>query len=537
METKGEQIQLHNHFTILIYPFLHQLTPKERKKRLPQLSQCWKPWWLRLKDNEIADALDDTYFFLPYIRETLFPETTQLKNISPGNKYEKHIQKIRQNANNLRAFYQDKDFPSEAVWRFTYAPEYLEKIANFRVVEDDEELSACFEWIDAMLFASGVGFLIFKVKLRQDEPSLSKLSDLNYYLRTVHPPTIEWNLPKLYFEKYGKGILVRDLIDFLTQGMISDELIDLNKYRRFYSFSKPKIVNDLKKFMENLKRDDQRHYSDTEFGQIYGEYCQVFSYACIHVTDEHREVLLRGKFSCAEDRLLFEFANSFQLAIGDAVQNRMWIPAEEEIARLNQENRMGIWNSWRGLALRETAVFLATENIHFNKESLPNNIENDYLPLYLYTLFQKFQLFVFSNELMGKGAYLKQNLRQIRDLMNRFIHFRNQYWFNEVTRKPLGGQLYRKFQEGLGVPLLYELVADEVKEIQEHYERQSNRRLNDILSFLTFIFLPLSTLAAIFGVEFIKNSWLIQWLGLWQSFAIAWMIAVILPWLWLQQRK
>src|SRR5262249_32279889 len=68
---------LRHSFTVLAYPFRHALTAGKRRERLPQLQGRWKPWWGRLSlPGEREGALDDTFFFLPYVRELLFPEVT-----------------------------------------------------------------------------------------------------------------------------------------------------------------------------------------------------------------------------------------------------------------------------------------------------------------------------------------------------------------------------------------------------------------------------------------------------------------------------
>jgi hypothetical protein len=78
-------------------------------------------------------------------------------------------------------------------------------------------------------------------------------------------------------------------------------------------------------------------------------------------------------------------------------------------------------------AIRPVFVFLATEDLHFSRKSLAHNIENDYLPLYLYTLYQKLQLLVFSADFMSEVAEVGYDLGAVRALMERFVHYRNKY--------------------------------------------------------------------------------------------------------------
>jgi Mg2+ and Co2+ transporter CorA len=144
----------------------------------------------------------------------------------------------------------------------------------------------------------------------------------------------------------------------------------------------------------------------------------------------------------------------------------------------------------------------------FNKTVLPHNSQSDYLPLYLYSLYQKYQLFAFADELMRKGAYVSENLQEVRKLMDRFMNFSNRYWFNEVTRKPLGGEIYRKFQQGLESTSLYEMVSAQVKDLKEYYEERRQRRTGVLLNLFTFAFIPLSAVIGVFGMTFFeKGNW------------------------------
>lgn len=128
-----------------------------------------------------------------------------------------------------------------------------------------EEVQTHLEWVDAMLFASGIGLLLLKVQLREEAPLLKQLIDLNYYLRMVHPPTIYWTLPELHF-KNSVSVSVRTLMDFLSQGMVGDVT----------------PVPNLAEFERQLQNGCRQRYSDSEPGQVYGERCQILSYACIN---------------------------------------------------------------------------------------------------------------------------------------------------------------------------------------------------------------------------------------------------------------
>src|SRR5262249_59540914 len=101
--------------------------------------------------------------------------------------------------------------------------------------------------------------------------------------------------------------------------------------------------------------------------------------------------------------------------------------------------------------------------------------------------YQKFQLFVCSCDLMNKVARVEGNLRGARALAERFVTFRSQYWFNEVTCKPQGGELYRKLQESLEVHGLYQMVTSSVKEVKEYFEERRSRRNKLVLDLIALV--------------------------------------------------
>jgi hypothetical protein len=131
------------------------------------------------------------------------------------------------------------------------------------------------------------------------------------------------------------------------------------------------------------------------------------------------------------------------------------------------------------MALHDNVLFLGTVPTRFTRNSFRRNVENDYFSLYLLTFYQKMRLSLMSGELMRRDRNLHRNLNKARALSDAFVMFRNHYWFAEVTLKPQGAEIYRRFQRGLDALSLYESVSDEVHELQEYYERQVARNIEE----------------------------------------------------------
>jgi hypothetical protein len=480
----ADDVALVNHFTFAIYPFSHEVRGKERQARLQVLASRWAPWWSRLPDDQLASVRDDSYFFLPYIRGVLYPDAVRFEAEPPGGSVADWVPTLRAwTGEGLPAF--DRELPPGSLIRLTCRDPLRSALARFRVVQHDPsqgggrtcEVEARLEWLDAVLFPTGIGFLIAKVGLCGAAPPLSHLIELNYALRTVQPPTLSWRLPVLQFENVENGLRVRDLLEFLTQGISG-------------------AVRPLETELSTFRPEASSKQSDSENhpGKGYGERCQLFCYGCIQAADAERAGLPAGPFSELADRLLFEIAAC--IGLGQSVNNPAWVPSAEQVQRLTAENRVAPWRCWRAMVLKDSVVFLGTEDLPFNRHALSHNIESDYLPLYLYTLHQRSQLFLFAESLTRDAAQAKPDMAALRSLMEQFVNFHKQYWFNEVTRSPLGGDLYHKFQQGLEIPALYSLVTGTVKDVRDYYEELRDRKLQFFLNALTFVFVPMGVALA-----------------------------------------
>jgi hypothetical protein len=478
--------ELLNHFSVLIYPFFHGLTPGNRTARLAALEERWGPWWERLTDAETAEVLDGSAFFLPYVQGLLFPETTQLQGEDPGTGCERWVACVRDLAAPGLAAYA-APLPPSSVLRLTCRCGLHAALADFRLARNrrsrrppDADLPVRLDWVDVLLFPSGVGFLLFKVRLAGDRPRLSELMALNAGLRQVRPPTLAWDLPVLRFPGVAGEPRFRDLVNFLLEGLTkpgSPEGLDAHPGRLAISaFS------------------GAGGYTETAAGRAYGERCHLFSYACAPLGEAERAALAAGAFADGIDRLLYEFAAG--MGPGDSVHNPVWVPAAEQAERVGRENRLAMWRCWRGMALKESCMFLATEDLGFNRNALAHNTEYDYLPLYLYTLYQKHRLLTFADGLMREVAQRKGHLSGARVLLRRFVSFRNRFWFSEVTRRPMGGDLYRLLQQAQELQRLYDMVTTSIKEAKEYYEERWDRQVRQALTVLGWVAGPL---AAVWG--------------------------------------
>jgi hypothetical protein len=338
------------HFTILLYPFRHRLLERQRSSGLKRLRDRWRPWFSRLDRDSFEHALDDTYFFLPPVRKLLFPETALLPAGSASQQVGQAMQLAGRTADALaQELYACGTLP-DGVLRLTYAPEPLAALQPLRLVFEPtndrgrrvEQFSAptrlC--WVDVALFPQSVGFLVLKVQLDEDKVSISRLNDWLYYLRQVHPPPIDWQLPT-WRQKQGTAPLVytgRDLVDFLLQGLAEGA---------------EEIHPTFDAFLNSVP-DSQvlGCYSTIEEGQVYGQVFRQYTYACLDepVSAAHpHAAATTGKSSPAslkETSSLFASPAAqalYELVTCTDTTNDDYAPHPRGLAKVRDSGHIALW--------------------------------------------------------------------------------------------------------------------------------------------------------------------------------------------------
>jgi hypothetical protein len=475
MNANGGDPELLDHYSVLVYPFRHRAVGRQRNVRLGELDSRWAPWASRFTEHDLAATLEATAFFLPYVRGLLYPDVVRLREATPCEDHGHWARLLSAwSAAGTNAYV--VDLPASGVVRLTLRNGLLRLLQEFTIfrppspvrTREIDELYAHCSWIDAVLFPSGLGFLLLHVRLNDEQPRLSSLVQLNGALRYVHPLTRSVPMPVLRLAN-GHEMTVRDLMNYLTQGLAGPW----------------NIPEEERGILATPRCDLDGHpYTDSETGRSYGERCYVLSYGCIDLAKSSAEELPCGAFASPVDRILFEYSTS--IGLGESVNNPVWVPSPDQAARISRDHRLSLWNCWTGMVLKESLVFLGTEDLGFTRRSLPRHVENDYLPLYLLTIYQKLQLFTFATDMMHEVAHSCGHLRGARALQERFVTFRSQYWFSEVTRKPQGGELYRTFQRGLEVQNSYDMVTSSIKDVKDYYESVWARQVQLCKDALTY---------------------------------------------------
>lgn len=471
------------HFAILMYPFGHAVEGRQRRQRLSRLQHRWHPWWQRLTDEGRQRVFSDTYFFLPYVRSLLYPETDKTFRGArdPSDLAQISTPQLAQTLN-----------PS-GVLRLTLAPDALGSFSDLTLCFERPG-SAAFnaalhiDWVDALLFPQGVGFLALRITLTEPAPTVEYLRDTLALARQVLPTTAGWYMPH-WRTTDGACFSSEDLVNFLLQGLPNGGL------------GAP-IASPAAWAATPACQRQASAYSTTDFALVYGRAFRLYTYASL--AGALADTPDSEPFGRYERRLLYELATCSNTALANNV------PHAASLEQMLSLGHIALWNNWEGLALHDNVVFLATQPSTFTHGPLANNIGAEYLSLYVLALYQKIRLSLMSGESMREGRRdtIYRHLRAARIVWDNLVRFRNLYWLTEVTIRPQGSALYQRFRSGLGTNAIYEAVSTEVHELQGYYEHKAQRSVSFTLNLVAFIGLPFTVLFGIYGTNlFPEQPW------------------------------
>src|SRR5207253_10152890 len=131
------------------------------------------------------------YFFLPYVRELLFPETTRLPGTEAPGQVAHADWALKETLPQSGA-----QVPATAVLRLTYDPARLAALRPARLFLDAKDPADHFaapfevEWVDAVLFPQNMGFLALKLRLLEERPTVERRNDFLSHVRLIHPPML-----------------------------------------------------------------------------------------------------------------------------------------------------------------------------------------------------------------------------------------------------------------------------------------------------------------------------------------------------------
>lgn len=450
-----------------IYPFLHVLEGRDRAERLKQLSARWRHAWLRLDDQALCMAWEDTYFLNPSLRRVLFPETELLPD-KPVQLGLEHLDALRKELNQpLEQLDQRLRLPDESIRRLTLKPEEFRRLETEALIPLDHEgkpldpFPMRIEHVEVWLFPQRMGLLILKLRLEQERLTVERFGDWLWYLRQVQPRTVTSRLPRWRVGAEGRELDARALIEELLRGLAMTDTPD-------------------------------GAYMDTTYAQTYGFNFNLYGFACLDEASSELGSAPDPLFGTRFRRVLSELATCTSTSLP------AYVPSEEVVQTFCERHWIALWECWEALALADNVFYLGKRPLRFITETLSRNVENDYLHLYLLTLYQKMRLRLLTNVLQMFQTQAHSPLSEAKRLRREFVEFRNHYWFHEASIRPQGYSLYRCYQDGQEIPALYEEMKTELDEIEKYYRERSGERIEKAVTFLTML-VPLGILSQLFA--------------------------------------
>ncbi len=281
------------------------------------------------------------------------------------------------------------------------------------------------------------------------------------------------NASRLQSSSVGKGLLLTDASD------------------------PEQVFDSFQRYCKILVMARMPDIQDDAIGMLWG---RPLSNPPVYYGDKHDELLNAGEwdatlaasqhavvagYATVRDMVVFELAtvSSEQASLGWK-GGRGWQYSLEYIHKVVNNNFIGIWEYWAGIALRDTCVFVSYD------EPMPIKwqAESYYYPLYMLVYHNRFKLDCLSQSIIDYDMADALNGRMVRD---EFQRFRNQYWFQDVTVDFQGVEIYGQMQHGMGLNEQYETVSSEISDVSDHLQEKWDRGSRTLLTTLAVLFAPL----------------------------------------------
>jgi len=439
----------------LVHPFRGKLLLNDGVMPV-SVSNKWSPYTSRLSAAALAREMDDSFAFLPFVRPRIFAEMTEVERRFNGTDYSKAEQAIidiactfahRSYARNLNATRLTLSSNHISAYAPSAATIYRADGATFQVP------LTC-SWIDVVLFPPSTGFLILKLETAG--------------LTMQEAGQVHRSLKKVFFRE---RLRVRPAKIEFRDGHID-----------YWANSIPRLLDSLL-----LDRDNLSHV------QTVGSSFRVLSAAMAHNLQDDGNIY--GNIEGSYEGHLMALITGEDL--GGVAH-----PGVELMNLVRQDGLIRYFENWAGLILWDDLALLADVS-PFATKHLWHTIEAFYLPLYVLALFQQMRLQEIAGDLKAfrETSDLRQRhqLKTLQELNQELLEFRNRFWFAEITRAPVLAALYARFIKHFHVDELYSGIESELERLYTQERTMSQDRMSTLVSFVTFVALPVTFLLGIFG--------------------------------------
>jgi len=326
-------------------------------------------------------------------------------------------------------------------------------------------------WLDLWLFADGTGIISFKADLKGDR-NISSLAVFHRHLRDTQAAEVSLVGQASEAEPvnlWSDFILNESLQHGTCLGLKESDVGSLfDPYQRnakvlmAAQFETP--LNDEYSLAWGRPLMDPPILLNTEHKNRIATGAWDTTLAAV------RGAVVSG-YATVRDMVLFELATVSDEGASLGWNNdKTFQYSSEYVREMIDSQFVEVWEHWNALMLRDSCVMLSFESqmplvVDGNHPKKYGQAETRYYPLYILTYHLRYSLDRMSEELIDSNLSDAIKSRKLRE---KFIRFRNQYWFHEVTTDFLGREVFEKMKVGIGVECAYEAVKDEVDTVNAY---------------------------------------------------------------------
>ena len=226
--------------------------------------------------------------------------------------------------------------------------------------------------------------------------------------------------------------------------------------------------NVLAPIKEIYKSNTSSNYNDDTFSYFnlmeYGNKLKLFQILEIESIKQSEQ---------EQDNLLFELGTL--TPINSCGTNSFFSPSSEYFDKIMKNNKISVFNNWKGLSLFDTFTILS----YSTNSYLRDNWTNYYFSMiYVHSLFLKFYLFQMNMLFRKKNS-------KISSLECEFREFERRCCFHKISYNFLPLEFYRSLDVGLEINEERQKLYHKLEQEKNIQEKEGDRKMNSLLFYLT----------------------------------------------------
>jgi hypothetical protein len=163
----------------------------------------------------------------------------------------------------------------------------------------------------------------------------------------------------------------------------------------------------------------------------------------------------------------------------------------------------------------------------FFNETLPQHLRSQYFLIFLFSLFQRFELMNISNMVTDHwiDAYDKTRLIYFKKIRDSLLDFTARGYFSQIMQRETHHLCYQKWQEKFQLERLYNEVSMEVHEMHNHLQTVQSKHLENQMNGLTVLVSIATLIVSFLGLRLIGFNWP-GGISLWTAVIILLLLAI-----------